>query len=78
MHHFTDYVWRIQAGSGREDSGEREAVLEELAKVKQQRDSLTAEVQKFKDCDPELLETLKNEIALSVVGANRSLPNFLP
>lgn len=41
--------------------------------MKQQRDCLAAEIQKFKDCDPEVLESLKKEIALSVVGANRSL-----
>jgi len=41
--------------------------------LKKQREGLSSEVQKFKDCDPETLKVLKKEIELSKTGANRFL-----
>ena len=62
-----------EAGRGREDSDDRTKLLEELESLKEKKGQLEAEVQKYRDSDPELIEVLKKEIELSKQSANRYL-----
>ena len=48
-------------------------MLEELESLKEKKGQLEAEVQKYRDSDPELIEVLKKEIDLSKQSANRYL-----
>ena len=48
-------------------------MLEELESLKERKGQLEAEVQKYRDSDPELIEVLKKEIDLSKQSANRYL-----
>ena len=48
-------------------------LLEELESLKEKKGQLEAEVQKYRDSDPELIEVLKKEIELSKQSANRYL-----
>ena len=65
-----------EATKGREESDERTELLEELTSLKEKKASLEAEIQKYKDSDPELIETLKKEIELSKQSANRWTENI--
>ena len=60
-----------EASGGREDGEDRNQVMTELSELRSRRDALSAEIQKYRDCDPELLEELKQEIKMSGDGANR-------
>ena len=62
-----------EAGRGREESDDRVKLLEELESLKEKKGQLEAEVQKYRDSDPELIEVLKKEIELSKQSANRYL-----
>ena len=48
-------------------------LLEELKGLKEKKGQLEAEVQKYRDSDPELIDALKKEIELSKQSANRYL-----
>ena len=48
-------------------------LLEDLESLKEKKGQLEAEVQKYRDSDPELIEVLKKEIELSKQSANRYL-----
>jgi hypothetical protein len=61
------------ASGGREDGEDRSRILSELSQLRSSRDSLNSEIQKYRDCDPDLLEELKTEIKMSADGANRFL-----
>ena len=60
-----------EASKDREESDERTELLEELATLKEKKAELEAEIQKYRDSDPELIEKLKKEIELSKQSANR-------
>ena len=60
-----------EAQVGREEGEDRTQVLAELTELRNRREVLRAEIQKYRDCDPELLEELKQEIKMSADGANR-------
>ena len=60
-----------EAHVGREEGEDRTQVLAELTELRNRREVLRAELQKYRDCDPELLEELKQEIKMSADGANR-------
>ncbi|XP_065110029.1 meiotic nuclear division protein 1 homolog [Paramisgurnus dabryanus] len=45
---------------GREISDEREALLKELVALKDQRDQLKADLEKYKECDPEVVKEIRN------------------
>jgi len=64
------------AHQGREDSEERTALLEELSRLREKKAGLEAEVQKYRDSDPELIENLKREIQMSKDSANRWTDNI--
>ncbi|XP_051982327.1 meiotic nuclear division protein 1 homolog isoform X3 [Xyrauchen texanus] len=48
-----------KAKVGREINEEREALLKELVTLKGQRDQMKAELEKYKECDPELVEEIR-------------------
>ncbi|XP_042572191.1 meiotic nuclear division protein 1 homolog isoform X3 [Cyprinus carpio] len=48
-----------KAKVGREVNEERENLLKELTALKQQRDQLKAELEKYKECDPEVVEEIR-------------------
>lgn len=50
-----------KAKVGREINEERETLLKELVALKDQRDQLKAEVEKFKECDPEVVEEIRKD-----------------
>uniref|UniRef100_A0A9J8AUS8 Meiotic nuclear division protein 1 homolog n=1 Tax=Cyprinus carpio carpio TaxID=630221 RepID=A0A9J8AUS8_CYPCA len=53
-----------KAKVGREVNEERENLLKELTALKQQRDQLKAELEKYKECDPEVVEEIHNVFAI--------------
>jgi len=66
----------VEATKGREESQERTETLQRLDELKAKKAALEAEVQKFKDCDPELIDQLRREIQLSKDSANRWTDNI--
>uniref|UniRef100_A0A8C2PWI8 Meiotic nuclear division protein 1 homolog n=1 Tax=Cyprinus carpio TaxID=7962 RepID=A0A8C2PWI8_CYPCA len=48
-----------KAKVGREVNEERENLLKELTALKQQRDQLKAELERYKECDPEVVEEIR-------------------
>ncbi|XP_059409385.1 meiotic nuclear division protein 1 homolog [Carassius carassius] len=48
-----------KAKVGREVNEERENLLKELTALKHQRDQLKAELEKYKECDPEVVEEIR-------------------
>jgi len=64
------------ATGGREEGEDRDRILAELSEIRNRRDKLSTEIQKYRDCDPELLEELQREIRMSADGANRWTDNI--
>ncbi|KAG9259847.1 hypothetical protein AMEX_G27468 [Astyanax mexicanus] len=50
-----------KAKKGRQDTKERATLQKELQSLKEQRESLRAEVEKYKECDPEVVEEMRKE-----------------
>ncbi|XP_022522930.1 meiotic nuclear division protein 1 homolog [Astyanax mexicanus] len=50
-----------KAKNGRQDTKERATLQKELQSLKEQRESLRAEVEKYKECDPEVVEEMRKE-----------------
>ncbi|XP_075356539.1 meiotic nuclear division protein 1 homolog isoform X3 [Mycteria americana] len=46
---------------GREDTAERAALLEELAALRQKKEQLKAEIDKYRECDPDVVEEMRGE-----------------
>ncbi|XP_027532692.1 meiotic nuclear division protein 1 homolog isoform X2 [Neopelma chrysocephalum] len=44
---------------GREDTAERAALMEELAALRQKKEQLKAEVDKYRECDPDVVEEMQ-------------------
>lgn len=64
------------AQSGREDSAKRNEVLKELADNKIILKDLKSRIEKFKDCDPEVLEQVKKQTVAYKEAANRWTDNI--
>ncbi len=56
---------------GREDTEDRKRALDRLIELKAKKEELQREIQKYKDCDPQVLELLNKETKLANEGANR-------
>ncbi|KAH9502464.1 Meiotic nuclear division protein 1 [Bulinus truncatus] len=65
-----------KAKVGKEDSDEREEVMDELKKRKAEKEALCAEIEKYKDSDPSVLEKYKQEAEQAKVAANRWTDNI--
>ncbi|GAA6082674.1 meiotic nuclear division protein 1 homolog, partial [Tachysurus ichikawai] len=48
-----------KAKEGRQDTGERAALHKELVSLREQREALRAELEKYKECDPEVVEEMR-------------------
>ncbi|XP_043919428.1 meiotic nuclear division protein 1 homolog [Protopterus annectens] len=48
-----------KAKVGRQDTEDRADLLKELLALRQQRDQLKADIEKYRDCDPEVVEEIK-------------------
>ncbi|XP_072719185.1 meiotic nuclear division protein 1 homolog isoform X4 [Ciconia boyciana] len=46
---------------GREDTTERAALIEELAALRQKKEQLKAEIDKYRECDPDVVEEMRGE-----------------
>lgn len=66
-----------EAKAGKEDSQERTAVLERLEELKKKQDELNAEIDKYKDNDPEVLEEMKTETKVCLFKFKNFNLNFL-
>ena len=65
-----------EAKKGREETKEREEALKKLIDMKARKEELEKEIQKYKDCDPEILKKLQDEIKMAKDGANRWTDNI--
>lgn len=65
-----------KAQVGREESDEREKLMAELIEVERSRDELSAELDKHRDCDPEVLEEIKRQTVVARDAANRWTDNI--
>ncbi|KAK2542842.1 Mnd1 [Columba livia] len=45
---------------GRENTAERTALIEELAALRQKKEQLKAEIEKYRECDPDVVEEMHN------------------
>ncbi|XP_068202434.1 meiotic nuclear division protein 1 homolog [Palaemon carinicauda] len=61
---------------GREEGEGREEVLERLAELEAKRNELLEDIQKYRDCDPEVLNEMKNGIQVAHDAANRWTDNI--
>ena len=65
-----------EAKKGREETKEREEALKKLIDMKARKEELEKEIQKYKDCAPEILKKLQDEIKMAKDGANRWTDNI--
>lgn len=65
-----------KAQVGREESDEREKLMADLIEVERSRDELSAELDKHRDCDPEVLEEIKRQTVVARDAANRWTDNI--
>ncbi|KAM6440842.1 meiotic nuclear division protein 1 homolog isoform 4-T4 [Liasis olivaceus] len=49
---------------GRQDTAERAALIKELSALQQKKDQLKTEVDKYKECDPDIVEEIHNIFAV--------------
>jgi len=66
----------VKEKEGREETEERQTALAELSDLKAKKLALEAEIQKYKDNDPEVLDKMKAEIATAIESANRWTDNI--
>lgn len=65
-----------KAQVGREDSSEREELMSKLSDLERDRDKVLAELEKHKDCDPEVLEEVKKQTLVAKEATNRWTDNI--
>ncbi|GBN59189.1 Meiotic nuclear division protein 1 [Araneus ventricosus] len=65
-----------EAKCGREDSVARDGVLTELNKCRKEVIDVKEKIEKYKDCDPQVLEEVKKQIEISKEAANRWTDNI--
>ncbi|XP_015911693.1 meiotic nuclear division protein 1 homolog [Parasteatoda tepidariorum] len=64
------------AKSGKEESDNRETILKELVLAENTIKELKSEIEKHKECDPEVLQQVKSDIVKSTEAANRWTDNI--
>ncbi|XP_036620889.1 meiotic nuclear division protein 1 homolog [Trichosurus vulpecula] len=65
-----------RAKIGREDTEERASLLKEIASLQQQKEQLKAELEKYKECDPEVVEEIRQANKVAKDAANRWTDNI--
>ncbi|KAM6313322.1 meiotic nuclear division protein 1 homolog [Aegotheles albertisi] len=61
---------------GREDTVERAALIEELAALQQKKEQLKAEIDKYRECDPDVVEEMRQTNKVAKEAANRWTDNI--
>ncbi|XP_066488741.1 meiotic nuclear division protein 1 homolog [Tiliqua scincoides] len=61
---------------GRQDTAERAALIQELAALRQKKDQLKAEIDKYKECDPDVVEDIRQANKVAKEAANRWTDNI--
>ncbi|KAM9295776.1 meiotic nuclear division protein 1 homolog [Morus bassanus] len=61
---------------GREDTAERAALIEELAALRQKKEQLKAEIDKYRECDPDVVEEMRQTNKIAKEAANRWTDNI--
>ncbi|NWX96624.1 MND1 protein, partial [Nothoprocta ornata] len=61
---------------GREDTPERAALIEELAALRQKKEQLKAEIDKYRECDPDVVEEMRQTNKVAKEAANRWTDNI--
>lgn len=65
-----------EVAKGREDTKDRREGLASLIQLKARKEELEAEITKYQDCDPEVLDRLRGETKMAREGANRWTDNI--
>ncbi|NXN55689.1 MND1 protein, partial [Rynchops niger] len=65
-----------KAKIGREDTAERAALVEELAALRQKKEQLKAEIDKYRECDPDVIEEMRQTNKVAKEAANRWTDNI--
>ncbi|KAF8782520.1 meiotic nuclear division protein 1 homolog [Argiope bruennichi] len=65
-----------EAKCGREDSIARDGILKQLNECQKEVINLKEKIEKYKDCDPQVLEEVKKQIEISKDAANRWTDNI--
>ncbi|XP_042726523.1 meiotic nuclear division protein 1 homolog [Lagopus leucura] len=61
---------------GRENTAEREALVKELAALRQEKEQLRAEIEKYRECDPDVVEEMRQTSKVAKEAANRWTDNI--
>lgn len=64
------------AKKGKEDSDERTQLLLELSKLEKENKTLGEQLAQYKDCDPEVLNQVKEEATMALEATNRWTDNI--
>ncbi|XP_039606209.1 meiotic nuclear division protein 1 homolog [Polypterus senegalus] len=64
-----------KAKMGRQDTDNRAALLKELQELREQRNLIKAEVEKYKECDPDVVEEIRQSNKTAKEAANRWTDN---
>ncbi|XP_043828477.1 meiotic nuclear division protein 1 homolog [Dromiciops gliroides] len=65
-----------KAKIGRQDTEERASLSKELTSLRQQKEQLKAELEKYKECDPEVVEEIRQANKVAKDAANRWTDNI--
>ncbi|KYO46305.1 meiotic nuclear division 1-like protein isoform B [Alligator mississippiensis] len=61
---------------GRQDTAERAALIKELAALRRKNEQLKAEIGKYKECDPDVVEEIRQANKVAKEAANRWTDNI--
>ncbi|XP_044536769.1 meiotic nuclear division protein 1 homolog [Gracilinanus agilis] len=65
-----------RAKIGRQDTEERTVLSKELTSLRQQKEKLKAELEKYRECDPEVVEEIRQANKVAKEAANRWTDNI--
>ena len=65
-----------ESRSGKEDSDDRDVIMEELAEMEAKKKDLAAQLKKYEGCDPEVLVQLESETKMAKEAVNRWTDNI--
>ncbi|XP_059120748.1 meiotic nuclear division protein 1 homolog isoform X1 [Peromyscus eremicus] len=65
-----------RARIGRQETEERAMLIKELSSFRNQRDQLKAEVEKYRECDPQVVEEIRQANKVAREAANRWTDNI--
>ncbi|NXU49042.1 MND1 protein, partial [Turnix velox] len=65
-----------KAKIGRQETAERAALMEELAALRQKKEKLKAELDKYRECDPAVIEEMRQTNKIAKEAANRWTDNI--